>query len=194
VQSWHQGCMARELDNGSISGETKYKFGNKFVQQENFMMDQFQKIKGADGSVAEEAECKVSSKCVARTCDNGSVPEKLGCKVGEKLVNKKLIPDQLQKNTGCRVGSKVVWQENVIMDQLQKKQSAKLVTSWCSKRTRDQSHKKQSWSQVGIVKKKLVISLTRNKVQSWHQGCRAREVDSGSSSSETKCKVGNKFV
>jgi hypothetical protein len=61
------------------------------------MMDQFQKIKGADGSVAEEADCKVSSKCLARTCDNGSVPEKIRCKVGEKLVNKTVIMDQLQK-------------------------------------------------------------------------------------------------
>ena len=88
-----------------------------------------------NGSVAEEAECKVSSKCVARTFDNGSVPEKLGCKVSEKLVNKKLRMDQFQKNTGCRVGSKVVWQETLIMDQLQKKQSAKLAPRMYSKRT-----------------------------------------------------------
>ena len=85
------------------------------------MMDQFQKIKGADGSVAEEADCKVSSKCLARTCDNGSVPEKIRCKVGEKLVNKELILDQFQK---------------------------------------------------------------KHRVQSWQQGCIARELDNGSISSE----------
>ena len=74
-------------------------------------MGQFQKIKGGvaatecwareldNGSVAEEAECKVSSKCVARTLDNGSVPEKLGCKAGEKLVNKKIDTGSASKKT-----------------------------------------------------------------------------------------------
>jgi hypothetical protein len=72
------------------------------------------------------------------------------------------------------------------MDQLQKKQSAKLVTSWCSKRTRDQSHKKQSAKLAPrMYQENLIMDQFQVKqIESWQQVCIERELHNGSVSED----------